>query len=87
MKIISGVNSRSDFQAALSSLPNLEKGHAFKKARTFVHTLNLTNVSEWRDYAKSGNLPSNPDKTYSEDGWKGIPDWLGTKKRSQKADK
>jgi hypothetical protein len=40
------------------------------------------NQKEWRDYCKSGqkpeDIPSNPDKTYKQEGWKGFGDWLGT---------
>ena len=54
----------------------------FKEARDFVHKLRLKNIKEWIDYCKSGekpdDIPSTPDKTYSQDGWKGLGDWLGT---------
>jgi superfamily II DNA or RNA helicase len=56
----------------------------FKSARKFVHSLDLKNISEWRQYTKSGALPDDipacPDRTYANKGWQGIPDWLGTKK-------
>jgi len=54
---------------------------SFKEARDFVHNLNLINSEEWRDYCKSGkkpeDIPASPEKTYKEDGWKGMGDWLG----------
>jgi len=54
----------------------------FEQARDFVWSLNLKNNSEWRVYCKSNNMPadipSNPHRTYSTDGWQGYGDWLGT---------
>ena len=54
----------------------------FKDARNFVHKLNLKNRSEWNDYCKSTNKPSNipnsPQTTYKNKGWKNVGDWLGT---------
>jgi superfamily II DNA or RNA helicase len=54
----------------------------YKKAREFVKGLKLKSRNEWNQYCKSGNkpnnIPSNPDKTYKNNGWTGIGDWLGT---------
>jgi superfamily II DNA or RNA helicase len=59
----------------------LKEFKSFEKARDFVHKLMFKNQKEWRDYCKSGqkpeDIPSNPDKTYKQDGWKGMGDWLG----------
>jgi hypothetical protein len=56
----------------------------FEEARAFVRTLNLKKSDEWVDYCRSGNrpadIPSNPDKAYSEVGWMGYADWLGNGK-------
>ncbi|MFY8012785.1 MAG: integrase repeat-containing protein [Saprospiraceae bacterium] len=55
---------------------------SFSDARDFVHKLNLKSQKEWKNYCKSGqkqeNIPANPNRTYSQDGWKGWGDWLGT---------
>jgi len=54
---------------------------SFKKARKFVHSLNLKSSPEWREYFKSDNrpieLPSNPKRVYQKE-WKSMGDWLGT---------
>ena len=59
----------------------------FKKARSFVRKLRLRNQSEWRDYCTDGipskpkiplHIPTNPQRTYANSGWKGMKDWLGT---------
>ncbi len=54
----------------------------FKEARTFVHTLGLKGQKEWLEYCKSeekpDDVPANPDKTYKDEGWIGVGDWLGT---------
>ena len=59
----------------------LRQYRSFKKARTFVHGLNLKSGAEWRDYSRSGkkpdDIPTTPKQTY-EAGWAGMGDWLGT---------
>jgi len=63
--------------------PQNKKFRRFIEAREFVHGLNLKNNDAWRDYSKSGykpdDIPGSPDKIYSNKGWKGFGDWLGTK--------
>lgn len=58
-----------------------KKFRTFKNAREFVRSLNLKSGIEWRKYCASGNkpldIPSNPDKKYINEGWKGMGDWLG----------
>ena len=60
----------------------LRQYRSFKEARAFVRSLGLKSGTEWRDYCKSGkkpdDIPANPNKTYAEDGWVGMGDWLGT---------
>jgi len=55
----------------------------FKAARTFARSLKLKSGTEWREFAKSGNLPDdipvNPNKTYKDKGWSGMGDWRGKK--------
>jgi len=56
----------------------------FENARDVVRALNFKNHQEWRDYCSSGNkpldIPSNPNRTYKENGWVGMNDWLGIEK-------
>ena len=53
----------------------------FAAARTIVRKLKLKGVEEWYVWRKSGqrssNIPSLPSKTYRDDGWISMPDWLG----------
>lgn len=62
------------------------KYRSFRSARKFVRSLGLKNISEWRKYTKSGSLPADipacPNRTYANKGWQGVPDWLGTKKKT-----
>lgn len=55
----------------------------FYEARAFVHTLNLKNQKQWKEYTKSKNfpdyLPVAPDQNYKDLGWISLGDWLGTK--------
>ncbi len=52
----------------------------FEDAKVFVHSLELKNEHDWREYTTSGlkppDIPVNPYKIYSE--WGGFGDWLGT---------
>jgi len=54
----------------------------FVEAKAFVHGLNLKGVREWKEYCNSkekpDNIPSYPHQTFSDKGWKGYKDWLGT---------
>jgi superfamily II DNA or RNA helicase len=55
---------------------------AFDKARAFVRRLGLKSTDQWLEYCRSGDKPTDipvlPHKTYSEAGWAGMGDWLGT---------
>jgi len=50
----------------------------FKKARKFVHTLNLNSQKEWREFQKSDlrplDIPTNPQRVYKKEwtDWGGI---------------
>jgi len=66
---------------------HLRKYRDFQTARDFVRSLNLKNQREWIAFCrgklpKLGRLPpdisASPHKTYKEDGWIGLSDWLGT---------
>ena len=55
----------------------------FEEARAFVRLLGLKTRKEWNKWAKTearlDNIPAAPDKTYRDNGWVGVKDWLGTK--------
>lgn len=59
----------------------------FLKAREFTQSLNLKNLSDWKAYCKGempekppkpDDIPSNPNRTYKNQGWINAGDWLGT---------
>ena len=59
----------------------------FRNARSFARGLDLQTAEEWRDFCmgklpEKGRLPDDipvaPWSTYSDKGWTGIGDWLGT---------
>jgi superfamily II DNA or RNA helicase len=65
----------------------LRKYRAFREARAFVHTLNLTSFKQWVAFTKGHmpqlgplppDIPAYPGQTYAEKGWGGYGDWLGT---------
>lgn len=53
----------------------------FEEAREFVRSLKLNNFTEWQNYCRSGqrptNIPTTPSITYKGQ-FKGLGDWLGT---------
>lgn len=61
---------------------------SFNKARSYVRKLELKNSTEWRKYCRGairkGNkptdIPATPYKVYEGKGWRGMEDWLGSKK-------
>jgi len=54
----------------------------FHEAREFARGLRLKSQAQWGEFCGSGDkpddIPSKPDYTYRDDGWKGLGDWLGT---------
>jgi hypothetical protein len=75
-----------DFAEAISTRVWESVGRAnwrsFEEARAFVHGLGLNSATQWFAYCMLGkkpdDIPSNPNKNYSEAGWAGYGDWLGT---------
>ncbi len=69
----------------------LKKHRSFTKARQFARSLNLHSNTEWLEFAKSGKLPDDipayPNKTYKDQGWSGVRDWLGTESKEPKRKK
>jgi len=54
----------------------------FDEARSYVQSLSLRNLAEWREWAKSqerpDDIPSDPARVYNQNGWISMGDWLGT---------
>ncbi len=59
----------------------------FNEAREFVQSLDLKSLNEWCSYCvgkmpnkgiKPLDIPTNPSKTYANEGWVNMGDWLGT---------
>jgi len=60
----------------------MKKFRDFKSAREFVQKLELKSFKEWQEYCKSGNrpedIPANLVRTYKNDGYIDLGDFLGT---------
>ncbi len=65
----------------------LKKYRPFLKARAFVHKLKLKSSIEWAAFCTGrmpqlgclpADIPRHADRTYADEGWKGMGDWLGT---------
>jgi hypothetical protein len=78
--------------AACESIPNWSWDYInrtfrpFEEARTFVRSLELKNVDDWKTYCRKPtqkplDIPSNPNHIYKNAGWIGYGDWLGTNRR------
>ena len=54
----------------------------FKEALLRARSLKLTSNTEWREWCKTSarpaNIPSDPRKAHTYDGWQGCGHWLGT---------
>jgi superfamily II DNA or RNA helicase len=54
----------------------------FEAAREYARQLRLKSRTEWQKVSKSAQLPpgipANPWRTYANDGWQGMSDWLGS---------
>jgi hypothetical protein len=77
-----GWQSLGDWLGTGRIADRLRQYRDFEEARTFARTLGLKSAKEWQSYCQSGNkpedIPTVPEKTYSEKGWKDYGDWLGT---------
>ncbi len=65
----------------------LKEYRSFDEAKKFVQSLSLKTGTEWKAYCKGempdlpskpDDIPSFPERTYQDNGWKGVGDWLGT---------
>ena len=54
---------------------------SFADAKNYVQGLNITSIKAWNEWCKTDarpeNVPAAPGLTYREDGWVGMPDFLG----------
>jgi superfamily II DNA or RNA helicase len=83
----SGWKNLGDWLNTGTISPRLRRYRPFRVARAYIRKLKLKNGSEWRAFCKSelpgkGKLPPDipnvPSLVYSEKGWTGMGDWLGT---------
>ena len=62
--------------------PTMEKFLPFDEALIVARSLGLANGFEWQQWCKEGmrppNVPSNPNRTYKDQGWQGWVHWLGS---------
>lgn len=62
--------------------PSKRQYRPFEEARKFAQSLGLASNMEWRKFTKTSQLPEDipaaPHRTYSDTGWQGYGDWLGT---------
>ena len=71
-------------------MSDIKKGFiSYEDARAIVRLLSIKKQRDWNKYSLSGerpkNIPSNPWKTYKNNGWIGWHDWLGNgKEKGQK---
>jgi hypothetical protein len=74
----------SDFLGTdnLSHTQRSKKFLKYTEARKKIRVLKFTSISEFKRYYKNNNfdglVPSNPNTTYKNKGWKGWSDFLGT---------
>lgn len=57
-----------------------KKFYSFIKAKAYIKQFKLKTLANWQKYSKSKRpsfIPSHPDQTYKNKGWKGWPDFLG----------
>jgi hypothetical protein len=87
-----------DWLGTSSVAPRFREYRPFLEARAFALGLKLKNTDEWRAFCKGeiqrlGRLPADipacPNQTYTDKGWKGMGDWLGTARtrRTRRKDK
>jgi exonuclease I len=78
-----GWKSRGDWLGTGFVASRFKEFLPFEDAREFAHTLGLKNLQQWNQYClsneKPDNIPTNPNVIYSDAGWAGFGDWLGTK--------
>jgi superfamily II DNA or RNA helicase len=82
-----GWSGMGDWLGTGTVAPRLRQYRPFKKARTFVRKLGLNSRNEWKHFCKGQlpdkgtlppDIPMTPWQTYTDKGWVGMGDWLGT---------
>lgn len=77
-----GWSTWGDWLGTDTIAPQLIEYRSFEEAREYVHELHLSGVEQWVIFCKSGSkpkdIPRTPERVYKDEGWSGIPDWLGT---------
>ena len=82
-----GWKGMGDWLGTGTIAPRLRVYLPFEEARAFAHTLKLKSQTEWVKFCKGQmpekgilppDIPAKPSESYSENGWKGFGDWLGT---------
>jgi hypothetical protein len=62
--------------------PRLRIFRKFTKARSWARLKGLKGEEDWKALCRAGKLPidipTKPNRTYSNEGWKSWGDWLGT---------
>jgi len=71
-----------DWLGTRSIATHLRQYRPFGRARAVARRLKLRSKTEWNEFTKSGKLPADiptdPPRVYSDAGWVGWGDWLGT---------
>ncbi len=76
-----------DWLGTGNTAPRWRKYRDFELARAFARSLKLQNRAEWNEFCRGklpekGSLPADipayPRQTYTDKGWRGYGDWLGT---------
>lgn len=82
-----------DFLGTYSIAVKNRNYRPFNEARNFVHFLNLNSQKDWKEYVRGRasnlpklptDIPTNPNRTYINTGWKSFGDWLGNNKIANK---
>jgi superfamily II DNA or RNA helicase len=82
-----GWASWGDWLGTGTVAPSLRHYRPFTEGRAFARSLGLKSGREWTELCKGklagkgalpSDIPAHPNQTYSDEGWAGMGDWLGT---------
>ncbi len=78
-----GWKTWGEFLGTFSIAKTKRKFVSYIEAKKFIQMKNIKSQSDWFDYKKKNklplNIPSSPNKTYENKGWKNWGDFFGTK--------
>ena len=60
--------------------PEFDEFLPFEEAMALVREVGLKNTDQWwawRRGCRPADIPSCPDRTYADEGWVSLADWLG----------